>query len=436
MSAKAPATVTFASVLRIPAFRDLWLGQAISQLGDALYYVTFLFMAKKLTGSDAVVGFVGAMETLPYLLFGAFAGVAADRFNRRQLMLASDILGGITLITFGIWAFFNPKIGLPALLVIPFVLSTLRCFFMPAKSAAIPALVPAEKLQTATSLSMMTQNLMPMMGLALSAGVLGVVYQRSPDHFLLVAVGLNAVSFLISAIFIARLPSIIPDRKQINHPWEDFREGIRYIRQRRDLSVMLIVMTGFRLCIAPFFVAYLAANDAWFDGKPQTVSWLEFGFFAGMVTMAPFVGRMKITRPGLSFALGLLAVGVLVLFMAFARNFWIFLTWNFLCGLAVPLADIPITTYCGLSVPDGFLGRVNAVMNMIANGVMPLGTALGGMLIAGAGIQAGFLAMGFGCCIACLVGVLDPVFRRVRMPEPGVEKSNDAGNGYLPIPNG
>ena len=420
MSASTIASnpVTFASVLRIPAFRDLWLGPAISQLGDALYYVTFLFMAKKLTGSDAVVGFVGAVETLPYLLFGAFAGVAADRFNRRQLMLASDVLGGLVLVLFGFWAYFHPKIGLPALLFVPFALSSLRCFFMPAKGASIPALVPPEKLQTATSLSMMTQNLMPMMGLALSAGVLGVVYQRSPDFFLLVAVGLNAASFLISAYFIARLPSLIPDRKEISHPLEDFREGLRYIRKRRDLGVMLIVMTGFRLCIAPFFVAYLAANDAWFDGKPQTVSWLEFGFFAGMVAMAPFVGRMKITRPGLSFSLGLLVVGVFVLFMAFARNFWVFLTWNFLCGLAVPLADIPITTYCGLSVPDGFLGRVNAVMNMIANGVMPLGTALGGMLIAGAGIQAGFIAMGTGCCLACLIGVLDSTFRRVRMPEP------------------
>ncbi len=415
--------VTCASVLRIPAFRDLWLGQAISQLGDALYYVTFLFMAKKLTGSDAVVGFVGAVETLPYLLFGAFAGVAADRFDRRQLMLASDILGGMVLIFFGTWAFFHPKIGLPALLIVPFALSTLRCFFMPAKSASIPALVPSEKLQTATSLSMMTQNLMPMMGLALSAGALGFVYQRSPDFFLLVAVGLNAASFLISAYFIARLPSIIPDRKEVSHPLEDFREGLRYIRKRRDLGVMLIVTTGFRLSIAPFFVAYLAANDAWFDGKPQTVSWLEFGFFAGMVAMAPFVGRMKITRPGLSFSLGLLAVGVFVLFMAYARNFWVFLGWNFLCGLAVPLADIPITTYCGLSVPDGFLGRVNAVMNMIANGVMPLGTALGGMLIAGAGIQAGFIAMGTGCCLACLIGVLDPTFRRVRMPDPAAAAS-------------
>jgi MFS family permease len=104
--------------------------------------------------------------------------------------------------------------------------------------------------------------------------------------------------------------------------------------------------------------------------------------------------------------------------MAYARNFWWFLFWNFLCGLAVPFADIPMSTYMGLSVPDGYLGRVNSVLNMVSTGVMPLGTALGGMLIAGVGIQAGFIAMGVGCCLACAIGILDRSFRSVRMPEP------------------
>jgi len=410
--------MSYASVLKIPAFRNLWLGQAISQLGDACYYVTFLYMAKKLTGSDAVVGFVGAMETVPYLLFSAFAGVAADRFDRKLVMLLSDLLGALVLIIFGIWTFFQPKVGLPALLLVPFALSTLRCFFLPAKSASIPALVPPDKLQLATGLSMVTQNLMPMMGLALSAGVLGMLYEHNPGQFFMLAVGLNAISFLVSAAYIAVLPPIHPDRAEVSHPMEDFRQGLRYIKNRRDLGVLLVVQTGFRLCIAPFFVAYLAANDAWFDGKPQTVSWLEFGFFAGMVAMAPFVGKMQIKRPGLAFSVGLLAVGVLVLFMAYARNFWWFLVWNFLCGLAVPFADIPMSTYMGLSVPDGYLGRVNSVLNMVSTGVMPLGTALGGMLIAGVGIQAGFIAMGVGCCLACAIGILDRSFRSVRMPEP------------------
>ncbi|MEA2554611.1 MAG: transporter, family, macrolide efflux protein, partial [Fimbriimonadaceae bacterium] len=74
-------------LLRIRGFRDLWLGQAISQIGDSIYYVAFMFMAQKVTGSIAMVGYVGSMEMLTYLLVGPYAGVIADRNERKRIML-------------------------------------------------------------------------------------------------------------------------------------------------------------------------------------------------------------------------------------------------------------------------------------------------------------------------------------------------------------
>lgn len=85
-------------LLRIPAFRNLWLGQAISQIGDALYYVAFMFMVKKITGQNAMVGYIGAVEVLPYFIFGPFTGVLADRIDRRKILLWSDLLCGILLL--------------------------------------------------------------------------------------------------------------------------------------------------------------------------------------------------------------------------------------------------------------------------------------------------------------------------------------------------
>ncbi|RYG39378.1 MFS transporter [bacterium] len=408
--------MNYSHVLRIRSFRDLWLGQAISQLGDAFYYIVFMFMAKKLTGSDGVVATVGVLETLPYLLFSAYAGVAADRFDRRKVMLWSDIASGAALFGFAAFLVFNPKPPLFMLLVMPFLLSTMRCFFMPAKSAAIPAVVPKNLLQLANSLSSTTQNIVPLVGLALTGGVLTLLWVNSPEYFFLICVALNTVSFLLSAWFIARLPVLKAEQKaQESHALTDFVEGVRYIRRRPDLITFIAMTTGFRLGVAPFFVAYLAANDAWFGGGPSTLTWMEFSFFVGMVAAAPLMGKVKVEHPGRWFATGLFVVGLMVGLMAFSRTFALFVILNIVCGLAVPPADIPVNTWLQKSVPDAFLGRVNSVLNMVATGAMPMGLALGGVLIRQIGTSGLFMAMGGVMMVACAAGFLTPAFRNARM---------------------
>ena len=158
--------------LGIPAFRNLWLGQSISQLGDALYYVVFMFMVGKVTGSIAMVGYVGALETIPFFLFSAYSGVLADRIDRKKIMLVSDLICGGILAAFAAAAYFNPKPHIAVIGAIAFALSTIRVFFWPAKNASIPRLVPPEMVMEANALSSITHNLMFLAGLGFSASVL------------------------------------------------------------------------------------------------------------------------------------------------------------------------------------------------------------------------------------------------------------------------
>lgn len=405
-------------VLRLPGFRNLWLGQAISQLGDAFYYVAFMFMVKKVTGSDAMVGAVGALETIPFLLFGLYAGVLADRVDRRKIMLISDLVCGAVLVGFGLAIVAGGKPPVWALLVTPFLMSSVRCFFMPAKSAALPALVPANYLVKANALSMTTQNLMPMISLALSASVLSLLFDRAPALFYSATVFINAVSFLGSAIFIARLPEVLPDRKDVKETrvLADLKDGFRYLKTRHDLNVLTVMLAVFRFCVAPFFVVYLAANDQWFGGKPGTIAWFEFAFFTGMVVATGFAAKMNPVRPARWFCVGLGFVGITVGAMAFTPYFWPFILWNVLAGLAVPIADIPIVTYIQKSVPDAYRGRVNSVRDMVATGVMPISMGLAGILVKSAGVSVAFLVMGIGMAVACFAGLLDRQFRDVVMP--------------------
>jgi len=203
-------TATYSDALRIRSFKDLWIGQAVSQLGDSFYNIVFLFMVMETTKNVALTGFVAAMEWLPFLLLGPYSGVIADRIDRRRIMLSSDLVSANVLAAFGAIVLITGSAPLWALFVTPLILSAARVFFMPAKSAAIPRLVPADKLQIANALSATTQNMMPLLSLPLSATILAALFKLSPQAFLVSAVSLNMLSFLVSAYFIRRLPEIVP----------------------------------------------------------------------------------------------------------------------------------------------------------------------------------------------------------------------------------
>ena len=170
---------------------------------------------------------------------------------------------------------------------------------MPAKSAALPRLVEPEELLLANTVSYQLQSYMPFLGLALSATVLGYLYRVFPSSFFMTAVVVNASSFFFSAYFINKLPVIEPERGEIEtHPWRDFLDGIAVIRKHATLKTFLAVSLLMNLAISPFFPVYVETNVLWFGGKPQTLSWFEFTFFAGLVIGGYLVGWSKIVRVG------------------------------------------------------------------------------------------------------------------------------------------
>jgi MFS transporter, DHA3 family, macrolide efflux protein len=200
-------------LLSFRGFRDLWLGQVISQFGDAFSYVVTSFMVKRLTGSDADVGLAGAAEFLPFVLIGPYAGVLADRIDRRKIMIVSDVSSGFLLLAFTVFILVTKKPPVEVICLNALLLCSSRAFFMPAKNASIPRLVPEDLVGKANSLAFATSQFMPMLGLVLSAAVLGIVYHTSPAWFYAVSTGINALSFFGSAFFIRRLPSILPDHE-------------------------------------------------------------------------------------------------------------------------------------------------------------------------------------------------------------------------------
>lgn len=445
--------MTYREVLSIRPFRNLWLGQAISQLGDSLYYLSFMFMVSRITGSAEMVGFVGAVEVLPYILLSPAAGVVADRVDRRTLMLVSDLSRAMILAVLALFVAFDASPPIAVIFASAFSLSAVSVFFNPARGAAVPALVPADKLQTANSLSSATQSFMPLIGLGLSGGVLGAVYHLFPTLFFLMAIVLNMVSFLVSAVYIWKLPALRPVRSG-PHSADSairFSEGVGFILKHRVLLWFIGISMAVSLLVSPFFVVYVTANNQWYGqpvfpgadhifgalasaaafapgasptigsiksglmpGAYTTLAFLELAFVAGMLIGSIWVGKVRIVRIGWAFALNLAFVGATIMALYWYHQFWQFFALNLVAGVSLPFAQVPAFTYQTLAVPDGLRGRVNSIAMMASTIAMPAGMGLAGIMIERIGLNNMFLVMGSGLFMG-LPALLDPAFRRASL---------------------
>lgn len=407
------------AALQIPAFRRLWVGQAVSQFGDALYGLLFLFMVDRLTGSAAMVGFVGALQALPFLVLGPYAGALADRIDRKRVMLLADLSSALLLFGFAALLFFMPRPPIAVVFSVAFLLASINVFFLPAKSAAIPALVPAEHLMEANSLSSATQNMMPMIGIALSGAALGLLYGLYPGVFFIAAASLNALSFLYSGFCIAGLPSILPDREgaTARHPMHDALDGFKFLQRDHVLKVHLVLSCCLNLFISPYMVVFVAANRRWFGGQFSTLAIGEASFLFFVVVTTLFIRKRAFTRPTLGFIWGLGLIGLCVAAMGLNRSFAAYCFWNCLCGVLFPFAQIPMATFIQLRVPDAYRGRVGSAMTLATVGVGPLSMGAAGWLLDRLSLPTVFAIMGLGMGAAAFAGALDSPFRLQRMPE-------------------
>lgn len=420
MDVSAPKPLSFTG------FRNLWLGQTTSQLGDAIYALVFVFMANKVTGRADVVGVVAALTALPFLVFGPYAGVVADRRDRQRLMLAADLASAGLLFAFAVYVWLQPRPSVVVIGAAGFLLSTVNVFFLPARSAAIPRLVPPEALQAALAFSNATMSLIQSAGIAFGAIVLGPIERANPGIFFVSAVLLNAVTFLVSAFFVAKVPAVPPaERDTDSSARQDVAEGVRLILREPLLRITLPVSLLINLAISGFFVVYVRTNDVWFGGSFATISWLEFGFVFSMLLGSILAGRLNVRRPGVAFTLAMAGVGLCVAAMGFATNFWAYLALNVVCGIALPFGTLPLMTYIGTAIPDEYRGRVSSVSSMLAAGVQPVGMAVSGVLLQSLGLVRLYMVMGGGMTLAALLGLGDRGYRAARVPQASNERSEE-----------
>jgi MFS family permease len=216
-----------------PKFRALWLAQVISLTGDWFNTIASVIIVNRYSPSGLAVGSLFIARALPPFLLGPVAGVIADRFDRRKVLVLSDVLRAGIVLCFLL-------VDRPERLWLLYVLTVLQfsvsAFFEPARAALVPALVENEELLTANTLSSITWSAMLTLGGAiggLTASLFGVR----------VSLIVDAASFLASAALVLSIPGRFHPSAfhALESGWQNFVDGMNYVLRNLDVGLVTLV---------------------------------------------------------------------------------------------------------------------------------------------------------------------------------------------------
>jgi MFS family permease len=226
------------------SFRQLWLGQVVSQMGDWFNTIALYTIILKLTGSGRDVGLLLVARFVPSFLFGPISGVIADRFSRQRIMIVSDLLRAVVVLGF---LFVRRPEHLWIIYVLTVLQMGLSTFFEPAKTAAIPSIVSERDLVAAYAISSVTWSAM----LTLGAAIGGLISASFGSD---VAFVLDGGTYLLSAALIASIR--VPKRRKRERQKLTFGrilgitetiEGIKYVKDRPRVLALLLVKPAWGL---------------------------------------------------------------------------------------------------------------------------------------------------------------------------------------------
>jgi len=410
------------AVLALPGFRRLWVGQIFAQLADKFYIVLMVFLIAQYWVSDnpqadqALAEAAAAIRidletraqvitllatgiyvanTIPAMLFGTVAGVWADRWPKRSVMVWSNALRAALVLLIPFCLIKGPEwMGLSwgywALVAMTFVESTLTQFFAPAEQAAIPLLVPSFQLLAANSVYQATSMAATIVGFALGDPILRLL------HGSLAQVGIRGGEFVLlplcytlAAVAIAGIPLKEPPRAvRTITVWEEIGEGIQVLRERPSVRGALLHLVLLYSLLAALYVLAISLAAA-ISGLGPT----RFGTLLAMCGVGLALGALSVAQLGERFSRRLLATTglgtiafCLVLLGQLRGNLVFTLLLCGLLGVGAALLAIPAQTTIQEDTPEDQRGRVFGLQNNLINIALSLPLVLAGTVVSRYGL--------------------------------------------------
>ena len=367
----------------IPLWRNrdyllLLSGQAVSSVGSQVSLVAFPLLVLMLTNSPAEAGLITSLRALPFAFFCLPAGALVDRWNRKKVMLLSDVGRAIALGSIPVALAFG-QLTFLQLALVSLIEGTLFVFFNLAETAAIPHVVAKEQLPDAMSQDQVTYSLSGVVGPALGPILYGF---NSILPFLADAVSYAAsvVSLLFIRTQFQEERTVVAQAQQKNM-WKEIGEGITWLWQHPLIRFIAILSFGITTpCMGYVLVLLVLAQHMHASNAVIGLIFASGGI--GSVIGALLVGPLQ-----KRFSFGQVIItttwiwALTWLFYAIAPNPLLLGIANTISFIVVPIYTVTQYTYRISLIPDRLQGRVNSVFRLIAFGGQPLGIAVTGILL-------------------------------------------------------
>jgi DHA3 family tetracycline resistance protein-like MFS transporter len=399
-------------ILRPLGIRDfalLWAGATVSLAGDGVYVVALAWQVYELSNSPTALSLVGVAWTLPVGIFVLIGGVISDRFERRRIMIAADVVRAVAVATIGVLSL-TGAIELWHLFVLAAVFGTGEAFFGPAFMSLVPEIVPKNLLLQANSLD---QFIRPFAFLLVGPALGGwMVAAIGPGEAFLVDAG----TFLVSAaaLFLMRHRPALRERgEERTSMVRDLREGFVFVRANAWLWATLVAAAVFLLAYwgpVEVLVPYLVRNELGGDAS-------DFGLVLacggiGALLAAFLLGQRGFPRRHITFMYSAWAFGSLALVgFGLATNVWQMQAISLVEGALFTSGMVIWGTLMQTLVPGELLGRVTSLDWFVSTSLVPISFALTGPVSAGLGAQTTLVVAGIAAAAVTLAFLFVPGVR-------------------------
>lgn len=411
--AETPDTETgLWAILKNRNFVALWSGQVFSQLADKVYLVlTIALVASNFQAADQTISrWVSAIMiafTIPAVLFGAAAGVYVDRWQKKAVLVATNLLRGGLVLTLPLllwltdgWELGQLPLGFCLLLLVTFLVSTLTQFFAPAEQSAIPLIVERRHLLLANSLYTTTMMGSVIIGFAVGEPLLALADTLFTNLGGGLGIGKELVvggSYAIAGVLLLSLKTgeKIEVEHEPPHPLADLKDGLRYINHQpkvRNALIQLIILFSIFAALAVLAVRLaeilpgMRASQFGF-----LLAAVGVGMAAGATTLGYWANKFSHSQFSLIGSIGM-AVALIGL-SAFTHNLWISVLFITLLGVFAAIVGVPMQTTIQAETPEEMRGKVFGLQNNATNIALSLPLALAGVAETFLGLPAVFLAL-------------------------------------------
>src|ERR1035438_897545 len=360
-------------------YRYTWMGQVVSDIGDWFNNIAVFALVMEKSGSGLVVSGVMLARAIPAVVAGPIAGVLLDRFDRKRIMIASDLIRAAVALAFVL------TIGQPRpwlLYVLSAALMFASPFFTSGRAAILPTIASPEELHTANSLTQTTG-----WG-TLTAGTLLAGYSAAQLGYRWAFI-INSLSFVFSAGAIWRIPTprgFRPIRSAADgvvRPWREYREGLAYLRSVPLMMGIAMISVGWALGGGAAQILFALFGEQAFHRGPSGIGSI-WGFAGIGLLMGGFIGHVAGSR--VSFAgykrtvtISYLLHGAAYMLFSQAESYAAALGFMMLSRVGMAVTSVLNNAQLLRHTPDEFRGGVFSTMESIRWSVMIVSMAAAGI---------------------------------------------------------